>query len=293
MIQWWFVFLYLMRWALASQNMSFFEFLSVSRIVTIGDSLTFGEVIHRENTKIVRNYHPYSKSLETKLKNDISNNMITSVTHRDVETANLILDSLRVFDNIRSLNYKAAIILSGYNDIFNNFKNDVIKNDPWAGNYSTPNTILHNIIKLHELFLKHEVNGVSTDSISFAVTLPQFRPSANEAIDMFRVQLNEGIRKFASRCKQRVVLIDAATLFSKVDGNSSVNMKYFSEGCNLSNEGYDALTNLIYSKLSKLVVTKLSKADRVAYLDRCFSNAYPLLNDIVNTTFMVSSISPV
>lgn len=242
-----------------------------------GDSLTHGMYNDRVNftastsnvhassrlfqARQLKESHPYTIKLEELFPNEQNVTIIESgvsgeITARMVER---LEKSFREFHQHPLL----TIILGGTNDL----------------RFPDINSTVENIITLHAIALKSALY-LHKATYTIAMTLPQFKIlSASSAqmppqtfsffrtFDKKRLEINNQIRKFVSRCHERVGLLDLENVF---DQREESNAMYWSpEMIHFSIAGYDRIGEMLYEIIQKFQLPD-GTHNHQTFLDVCF-----------------------
>ena len=223
-------------------------------ILAFGDSLTEGMM----RTDPV-SFHPYTIQLQ-KLLTKISNNQNIILKNLGVsgERASDMPSRLNKYLN-KSINL--VIILAGTNDYIwlvadqQKITRYELLEQVKRGSQIPTNTglsreidkIYQNILKLHEMCHSQRI-------ITGVVTLPDIKFETDPFYTLYanqRKRINENLRKFAEKNKQKTIFIDLASHIPYVTGNEEFRKMYWSDAVHFSEEGYDKMASLIYSVLKE------------------------------------------
>lgn len=202
--------------------------------------LCFGDSITKGNTGKGFN-HPYSLALAKHLNNkhhkkDYQGKFVVHTSGINGERAHVSMES-RLPTLLKTRKYDWVIILGGTNDL-RMFESD---NPETKYNEKHYGPILKALKKLHRTV--HKYGGKTV-----LVTIPGRRCEKMDYckhLKAVRFKLNERLRRFAAKFKNKVVLAD-------LDRSMTINKfeKFWSDEVHFTPDGYDKIGHFIYNSIS-------------------------------------------
>jgi lysophospholipase L1-like esterase len=103
---------------------------------------------------------------------------------------------------------------------------------------------MHNAVQLHALSIKRNI-------YSMAITIPPVRWDGDQSR---RLLLNDGLRKYATRCSTSVVLLDMEPVFNVSRKDTAY--LWSRDSLHLSKAGYDRMGGMVYDKMVEFLSAK-------------------------------------
>jgi len=211
------------------------------RILCFGDSLTRGLTSNNNGN----HYHyPYSNALEKYLnkstlqKRSSTRKFIVHSRGIDGEEVRGSMEK-RLPRLLKTTHYNWVIILGGANDL-----RVLHENNPRGITYPQKlyQPIIDALIKLHENVHKH---GGKTVAVTIPGRRRELKPDSRNLKDV-RLWLNDKIREYSDKFKDRVVLAD----LDKEMNMDVFLQKYWVDDVHYNQDGYDRMGQIIFNAMS-------------------------------------------
>lgn len=190
--------------------------------------------------------HPYAIELRKLLKRDNVTVVESGISGESSEHM-----VTRIHKVLQTTKPKVAIILGGTNEL--------------GPPHVTAEMILNNLKRIHHQVLETSLK-TNEPVYTIAMTIP-YCDWGGEAGLKKRLDVNAGLRDFASKCSERVQLIDLENVFDQKDATNKV---YWSpDHVHFSPKGYDAIGKMVYDKIASFEVSS-SPTETEAFLKQCF-----------------------
>jgi len=199
------------------------------------------------DTGVWHKVHPYAIELQKLFHRE--NNVTVIENGISGETSEHMVT--RIHKVLQTTKPTVAIILGGTNDLGN----------PQV----TAEMILNNLKRIHYQVLETSLK-TNKPVYTIAMTIPFCNWGGADGLKK-RMDVNIGLREFASKCSERVHLIDLENIFDQKDDNNKV---YWSpDHVHFSPKGYDEIGKLIYEKMGSFEVSS-NPSDNEVFLKNCF-----------------------
>lgn len=134
--------------------------------------------------------------------------------------------------------------------------------------------IISDIVAMHELVLNYKIPEYPGTGrlFSFALTIPPIdMVHGPKDVNRDRIKVNDGIRKFAAKCSDRVILVDLENIYDQADAaedhNWSPDLLHFSA------KGYSGVANSVHYSLLRFLDHKVLHSKKLSdeeFFSKCF-----------------------
>ena len=190
--------------------------------------------------------HPYAIELRKLLHRDNRTVIVSGISGESSEHM-----VQRIHKVLQTTKPTVAIILGGTNEL--------------GPPHVTAEMILNNLKRIHHQVLETSLK-INKPVYTIAMTIPFCDWGGKEGLQK-RLDVNAGLREFASKCSERIQLIDLENIYDQKDVNNKV---YWSpDRVHFSPKGYDGIGKLIYEKLASFELSSTPSENEV-FLKNCF-----------------------
>lgn len=190
--------------------------------------------------------HPYAIELRKLLNRDNSTLIESGISGESSEHM-----VTRIHKVLQSIKPTLAIILGGTNEL--------------GPPHITSEMILNNLKRIHHQVL--EISFKTNKPVyTIVLTIPYCNWGGEQGLKK-RLDINIGLREFATKCSERVQLVDLENIFDQSVASDKI---YWSpDHVHFSPKGYDEIGKHIYDKISTFEVSS-SPSDNEVFLKQCF-----------------------